>query len=243
MSPTPKQPISSITRSQLNELNRILVQDFDFPLEIIDENAGFLVARYAESLLGSAAKKKVVALVGPGSKGAQAIIAARRLANWGAQLTIVLSKERSQIDGHVEDQLKIIDHLGVRILEVGAFFPEVDLIIDGLLGFEDEGQPTVAEAHLIDEANSRNSLKIAIDIPSGLDADAGRIYKPTFKAGTTITLGYPKKGLLFPTSRTSVGKLYVADVSIPGIIWKKFGLNAPDFSGNSLIDFFESRKQ
>lgn len=148
-----------------------------------------------------------------------------------------MSKERSQIAQQTENQLKIIDHLGVRILEVGAFLPDADMIIDGLIGSEVSGPPKIAEAHLIEEANSQNVLKLAVDLPSGLDVDLGRIYKPTFKANTTITLGYPKKGLLLPTSRTSVGKLFIGDVSIPGMVWKKFGLNAPDFSENSIIDY------
>ena len=66
---------------------------------------------------------------------------------------------------------------------------------------------------------------LALDIPSGLDGDSGAASEPTIRAMATLTLALPKAGLLQPAARPWVGTLYVADISVPEVVYRRLVLS------------------
>ncbi len=68
---------------------------------------------------------------------------------------------------------------------------------------------------------------IAVDLPSGLDADSGVAYSPCVKAQTTITLGLPKPGLLTGDGPRVSGDVWVADIGVPFEVYAAIGVTVP----------------
>jgi NAD(P)H-hydrate epimerase len=66
---------------------------------------------------------------------------------------------------------------------------------------------------------------LARDIPSGLNGDSGEAYDPTIRASSTLTLALPKLGLTRPAAREWVGNVYVADISVPQVVYDRLGLD------------------
>jgi hypothetical protein len=75
-------------------------------------------------------------------------------------------------------------------------------------------------------------MVIAVDVPSGLDADSGVAYSPTVKAAVTITLGLPKTGLL-----QQGGRILVADIGVPPAAYAALGIDVPSdlFANEDLL--------
>lgn len=77
---------------------------------------------------------------------------------------------------------------------------------------------------------------IALDLPSGLDPDRGLPNDPTIRATRTLALALPKSGLLRPEAASSVGELWLADISVPPQAYAKFGIDpGPLFAESDLI--------
>jgi NAD(P)H-hydrate epimerase len=103
-----------------------------------------------------------------------------------------------------------------------AFFSQesaVDLVVDGLIGYNLSGAPRGQAAELIHWANEQPAPILALDTPSGLDTATGEIFDPTIKAAATLTLALPKQGLR--TGLAQVGELYLADISVPPTLYEQ----------------------
>lgn len=100
----------------------------------------------------------------------------------------------------------------------------------------DSTAPQGMAADLIQKANESTAPILSLDIPSGLDATNGQVFEPHIRAAATITLALPKIGLLADTARSSVGELYLADISIPPQLYSKLGLEVdPIFAKRDII--------
>jgi NAD(P)H-hydrate epimerase len=91
-----------------------------------------------------------------------------------------------------------------------------DVIVDALLGTGSKGAPRGVMATLVELANAApRARRIAIDIPSGLDAETGAVHEPCFKADATVTMVAPKTGFLEPAARSVVGRIVTVDIGTP----------------------------
>ena len=88
-------------------------------------------------------------------------------------------------------------------------------IVDALLGTGARGEPREPYATVIDQLNASGLPILAVDVPSGLDCDSGRISNHTIRAAHTCTFVAAKPGFLLPESRPYVGQLHVADIGAP----------------------------
>jgi NAD(P)H-hydrate epimerase len=98
-------------------------------------------------------------------------------------------------------------------------------VLDALIGYSLRGAPREPIASLIRAANESGTPLLALDIPSGLNGDSGEAYDPTIRAVSTLTLALPKVGLTRPAAREYVGKLHVADISVPPVVYDRLGLD------------------
>jgi NAD(P)H-hydrate epimerase len=120
--------------------------------------------------------------------------------------------------------------MGVPIADAPA---AADLVLDALIGYSLRGDPTGRAAALIDWANGQQAPILALDTPSGLDVTTGVEGKPCVRATATLTLALPKVGLI---AAPSVGELYLADISVPPLVYRRLGINtAPSFDDAGLI--------
>jgi len=90
-----------------------------------------------------------------------------------------------------------------------------DLVVDAMYGNGFRGSLDDFEARVVKMVNWSNLPVVAVDIPSGVEADTGRVHGEAVKATYTVTFALPKIGLVLEPGRDYVGTLSVADISIP----------------------------
>jgi NAD(P)H-hydrate epimerase len=204
--------VPSATAAQMAEADRIASEELGIPLEWLMENASHQIAVAARVFLGCVANKRIVAFVGSGNNGGDALGALRHLSGWGANVGAVLSGPTERLRPLARRQHDILAKLGVP---PDAAVDDADLVIDGLLGYSVTGPPREAVADLIRAANASRLPILAVDIPSGLHPDTGEPLGVTIRAALTVTLALPKRGLVATRSRALVGELLLADIGIP----------------------------
>ncbi len=114
-------------------------------------------------------------------------------------------------------QAKILDRMGVPIIDSPT---ETDLVIDRLIGYSLSGAPSGRTRDLI--VGSEAATILALDGPSGVDADTGASPGATVTAAATLTLALPFPGLI---SNPRVGRLFLADISVPPSVYQAFGID------------------
>ncbi len=189
------------------------------------ETAGLAVAQYVRQRLGGAAAARVVILVGPGNNGADGLVAGRRLRSWGADVTACLLTRRPEVDPKLESAR---DH-GVVVLDLASsegmaaydrILARGHVVIDAILG-TGRSRPlegVVREALLrVAEVRrgNRGPLLLALDLPTGLDADSGMVDAATPAMDATLALGFPKCGLLAFPGAGRVGELVTLGIGLP----------------------------
>jgi NAD(P)H-hydrate epimerase len=123
--------------------------------------------------------------------------------------------------------------MGLDVQVKGAAIDRADLVVDGLLGYSQAGPPRDRAARLIQATAGRRVL--ALDVPSGLELTTGRLHSPHMVAAATLTLAAPKTGLCAPGAPVAVGPLYLADISVPPVVWGRLGLPPPSPFGRHTI--------
>jgi NAD(P)H-hydrate epimerase len=227
-----------VTASQMREVDRLMVDEAGITLTQMMENAGRALARVAvQEAGGSARRLRVVVLAGSGHNGGGGLVAARRLACWGARVMAVLS--RAELHGVPARQRDAAEASGVHVLAGPpgpADLDGTDVVLDAVLGYGLTGAPTGAALELVEAASSarRRGIPVAsLDLPSGLDPDTGVPPGAVVTASHTVTLALPKPGLLTETGRTYVGALSLADISVPEWVYQRVGVDPGELFATS----------
>lgn len=211
--------VPHVTKAQMVEVDRAMVEDFGIELIQMMENAGRNLAHLSRCrfLGGAPVGKRVVVLAGGGGNGGGAMAAARRLHTWGATVRVALAQRVEAMTATAARQLDILRRMGVPVADAGAAsdLDEPDLVLDGVIGYSLRGAPSGRVADLIRWANEQLAPVLALDTPSGLDPTTGTAFEPTIRATATMTLALPKKGMRAPAARAYVGELYLADIGVP----------------------------
>jgi NAD(P)H-hydrate epimerase len=219
---------------QMREVDRLLVDELGITLEQLMENAGRNLALLARLLLGGDAQgRTVVVLAGPGGNGGGAMVAARHLAVAGAQVHVLLAQPPARLAPVTRRQHEILRRMGLDVQVDSTAIDPADLVVDGLLGYSQAGPPRDRTARLIQATAGRRVL--ALDVPSGLELATGRLHSPHVVAAATLTLAAPKTGLRAPGAPVAVGPLYLADISVPPLVWARLGLPPPSPFGRHTI--------
>ena len=190
------------------------------------ENAGLAVARTARQMLGPSPKgEHVTVLVGPGNNGGDGLVAARHLNDWGARAHVVLCAPRKSED----PKLELLRDFAVDVVQLtddgdeghlDRALASSNLVIDAVLGTGKSRPITGTVRSALEQLRSSRKRRpglpvLALDIPTGLDADTGAIDSATPAADVTVTLGFPKVGLFIFPGAGKVGRLEVAGIGIP----------------------------
>lgn len=217
--PTPDHPVPYLTTDQMIEVDRLMIEEYRIELIQMMENAGRNLAHLARQrfLASDPTGKKVVVLAGTGGNGGGALVCARRLHNYGANVMVVTSRPSDAFRPIPAQQLGILKHMGLPVFkpETVGESGNADLIVDGVIGYSLKGAPRGGSAALIRWANEQERPVLALDVPSGLDAAGGIIHEPAVRAAATLTLALPKEGLRAPGVEALIGELYLADISVP----------------------------
>lgn len=199
------------------------------PLVLLMENAGRAIADLIECKLGDLEGKRVVVYAGRGGNGGDGVVAARHLAARGAEVTVYMVYPRELIS-HPDTRLNVealrrsdsIEFKWVRSpSDLGPV--DADAVIDALLGVGVRGRLREPVASAAKAVNESSGLKVAVDVPSGLDPDTGTAAEGTVEADATVTMHAAKRGLVASEARRYVGELWVAEIGIPSEAWELAG--------------------
>lgn len=222
--------MKSLSKKEMMALDAEMIKlGIDVPRMM--ELAGFFVAIAATIIIKNKHKKKILILNGTGNNGGDSLVAARHLLNWGYKVDVAFASNK--LKPMASHQWRILKNMEVRAAK-NINYKNHSLIIDGLLGYNIEGNPRNSFARMITAANKSKVPILAIDLPSGLDATTGHAYNPCIVATTTIALSAVKQGLLKREAKKYTGKVLVAYMSVPGIINRRFSINKI-FSEKKLI--------
>lgn len=207
-----------VTVDEMRELEARAEKEYGLTSPILMENAGRsaaeIIARMIADEQGSLEQRDFLLLVGPGNNGGDGLVVARYLEQWGAHVNVFRWKEqRLTIRGQEIAQEEAVAGLERAI-------SQAHYVIDALLGTGrsrplPESMRTLLE-RVNQERKNRSSLRVlAIDLPTGLNADTGEVDPGTIAADSTITLACPKQGFFFFPGREYTGSLYVGDIGLP----------------------------
>lgn len=178
------------------------------------------LAAAAAGLLGRVYGRRVVLLVGSGDNGGDALYAGARLARRGARVTAVLLRPERTHEGG----LAALWAVGGRVVpaEEGGdpgsplcrVFDRVDLVVDGIVGIGGSGGLRPAAAALMRVVRDTGAPVLAVDLPSGVEADTGEVWGEAVTADATVTFGTYKPGLLVDPAAERAGALRLVDIGL-----------------------------
>jgi hydroxyethylthiazole kinase-like uncharacterized protein yjeF len=166
-------------------------------------------------LVGAVYGRRIVLLVGTGNNGGDALFAGAYLARRGARVSaVLLDPDRAHAAG-----LTALLGAGGRRLAAGtdgatAAISRADLVLDGMLGIGGRGGLRADAAELARLAGEAAALTVAVDVPSGVDADTGVVEGAAFPAMHTVTFGAVKRGLVVGEGRGYAGEIHLIDIGI-----------------------------
>jgi len=181
--------------------------------------AGEAVAKHALAMLKKSKTKNILVLAGPGNNGGDAWVAANQLRMGKANVTVLSLGEQTLGDGAAKKAFEEFhaaqasDSNISNIIKAWQKQIKIDLIVDGLFGVGLTRAPSGAFADAIVVANRLRANKVclvlAIDIPSGLNANTGQAFEPSIAADETITFIADKPGLHTADGRDNAGNVIV----------------------------------
>jgi hydroxyethylthiazole kinase-like uncharacterized protein yjeF len=224
-----------LTAEQLRAVDRAATEIFGVPTLLLMENAGrglaALVVKEAAALAQSASASalRVRIVCGAGSNGGDGLVAARHLVLAGADadadidVRVLLAVARDKIAGDAAVALRALEAIGSVAIEDGSVFSGADarrwladaqVVVDALFGTGLRSDVTGVPAALIQAMNAAPGLKIAVDLPSGTEADTGQVRGVAFRADVTGTMGARKLGFSVDPEAPA-GRVEVIGLGVP----------------------------
>lgn len=182
------------------------------PAPALMERAGLAAADCARRMLGT--KERVLVLAGPGNNGGDAFVVARHLARWWHAVDVVFTGDSARLPPDAAQAFEALRHAGITPMYT---LPEPiahDLIVDGLFGIGLQRDLSGAYFDLVARVNASGRPVLALDIPSGLDADTGRVLGCAIRAARTITFIATKPGLHTLDGPDHCGTIEIADLGL-----------------------------
>jgi NAD(P)H-hydrate epimerase len=212
-----------LSAAQMRAADRAVTERLGLPSLVLMENAGRGVAELVRARL--AGRKGFVAVVcGAGANGGDGFVVARHLAQRGIAARVLLCAPPDRLAGDAALNFAALQRAGNVAIEDGSAATDVDrwraslagaaAVVDAIFGIGLRDAITGVPAAALEAMNDLDALKVAVDVPSGLDADTGLSRGPVFRADVTATMGARKLGLVLDAA-APVGELEVIDLGAP----------------------------
>ena len=217
-----------LTRQQVRRCDAVAIERFGINGLVLMENAGSAAARFIIKHLKEPAQAQVLIVAGTGNNGGDGFVVARHLANVAVTVSLIVCGSRDRVKGDALANLQIAEKMNLPIIWLDqvdtekvtstiqsiADSPDIEIIVDALLGTGTSGPPRQPIRAAIEAINQSAKPVISLDIPSGLDCDTGRPLELAIRADHTVTFAAIKKGFLVPTARSFTGQITVASIGI-----------------------------
>ncbi|MBA4067206.1 MAG: NAD(P)H-hydrate epimerase [Isosphaera sp.] len=235
----------TLSRADAREFDRRAIHDFGVPNLVLMENAGRGAAELLMRL--NPDRRPTVVLCGPGNNGGDGFVVARHLDNHGWPARVVAhhsspeqdsqdwAGERREYPPDASTNWRIVaraglewwpEHRSATDLESVRNRAMLDLrgcwVVDALFGTGLSRPLDDPFDRVADRVNDSGCPVLALDIPSGLDADTGEPLGPTVRATHTATFVAPKRGFLNPAARAWTGEVHVIDIGAPRALVEEY---------------------
>jgi len=191
---------------------------FGLSTGLLMERAGQAVAEEAERMLPRLGN--ILIVCGKGNNGGDGFVAARLLKASGYTITVFSLAHRDafppaaqQAFDNLPKEINLITEPDLGLLDEGLI--EADLVVDAIFGFSLKGAVRGVASEVIDRINASRKMVLSVDMPSGLEADTGKVYGSGIWADITVTFTAPKVGMLLHPGIERTGEYLVADIGIP----------------------------
>lgn len=240
--------IKVTTAEEIRNLDKNATLLYSIPSIILMENAAIGVVEFISNL--DYQIQNVLILCGHGNNGGDGFAIARHLTNRGYNVCVAFLGSEEKLSGDAkinfdiiknisETEENIVLHLNPASLNKldSIFKKPFDLIIDSLLGTGLSSELRDPYLSAIKWANQYKALKIAVDIPTGLSSDSGKILGDAFRADFTLTMGLPKAGMFINDGPRVCGEIEIVDISYPG------SLSSDDAIQKNLIEDIDIKER
>ncbi|MGN0437479.1 MAG: NAD(P)H-hydrate dehydratase [Lachnospiraceae bacterium] len=201
-----------VTKQEMQAIDSYSIEKVGIPGEVLMERAALEVVRVVEEV--NVTKGRILIVVESGNNGGDGLAAARILLERGYLVDIYHIGGVKRHTKQFQMQMNILQQLGVRLRKT---IPNKDysVIVDGIFGVGLSRVIDGAQKKVIEVMNQLNGIKVAIDIPSGIDATTGDVWGVAFRADYTVTFGLKKLGMYFSDGIDYCGKIICANVGFP----------------------------
>jgi NAD(P)H-hydrate epimerase len=236
-----------VTADEMRAVDAHAIRKLGIPGMVLMENAARSACEVIEDYFGSEdcaccgiSDLPVLVVCGSGNNGGDGLAIARLLANRDADVTVLLLGRAQDLKGDAKTNCNILRHSDVEIHEVTTerglekFFagrPDPEVAVDAIFGTGFKGRPSGIQASAINRINVLDSFVLAIDIPSGVSADDGRVEGCAVNADATVTMALLKRGLALYPGKDYCGDVWIGDIGIP-----QSALRSPQSAATWLLD-------
>ncbi|HUJ32598.1 MAG TPA: NAD(P)H-hydrate dehydratase [Candidatus Acidoferrum sp.] len=215
-----------LTTAEMREVDRLTTERHGIPSLTLMENAGRSVAEFIAHRFPHLERRRIVVLCGKGNNGGDGFVAARHLREKGANVSAYLFAEPQEVKGDAAANLDRWRQLSGEMHVIRAasewrtskqVIASAGVIVDALLGTGARGEVEGLLAEVIADINAHSAAQtvVAVDIPSGLNADSGEVSRSCVVADFTVTLTAPKIGMFRGNAPSVVGQLLVREIGSP----------------------------
>jgi ADP-dependent NAD(P)H-hydrate dehydratase / NAD(P)H-hydrate epimerase len=218
--------VKILTAAETRAVDRLTTERYGIPSAVLMENAGRSVAEFIQRRFSDLERRLIFVLCGKGNNGGDGFVVARQLLNMGATPEVILFCDPREMKGEAQDNLRRWENVSGELhvvrtsAELGEWRSKLlscDILIDALLGTGVRGPVEGLLRDVIGIVNQRSAVPavVAVDIPSGLQADTGEIQGQAIVADYTVTFTAPKVGMIQGKANENVGQLIVRDIGSP----------------------------
>ncbi len=213
-----------VTAAEMQKMDGETIRSFGLPGRILMENAGRGTTRVLFEKFPDIQGKSIGILAGHGNNGGDGFVVARYAAQRGSAVSVYLLSSAARVQGDARANLELLPALKVPVIEIpdaaglsdhAAAMAEHAIWVDAVFG---TGLNSDIRGHCrdaIDLVNSFDRPVLAVDIPSGINADTGQVCGTCIRADVTVTFAFPKIGHAVFPGRNFTGDMKIIDIGIP----------------------------
>ncbi len=228
-----------VSVEQMRQIEERAIHQYGIPSLLLMENAAWAVVDEIRRCLpkdeeGDLSGRKAVILVGKGNNGGDGLAVARLLVFQGMDVTVFLFAQPQEFKGDAALNLRLFQGTTGKCFEIKGekqrrltrfALAQADVVVDALFGIGMRGAlPSLIEEY-VSEVNRSPGWVISIDIPSGVEANTGKVYRTAICAQTTVSFGLPKWGLFLGEGPDYCGRVVVDPISIPDAYLQDEGIS------------------
>ncbi len=215
-----------VTAEEMRRIDNFTIEEIGIPTMVLMERAALAALETVRKYCAkhADAEKSVLVMAGVGNNGGDGLALARLLSEAGFRVEVWIVGDETRASEQWRQQRKILEHFSVKYCSK-PLRNEYTILIDALFGVGLSREISGIYEEAVELFNELRGRVIALDMPSGVDTDRGKILgKICVRADETVTFGFCKRGLVLYPGCLSAGQVTVADIGISG---EGFGNRAP----------------